>query len=227
MKWWQLDPSLLADIRNCINEHYPDLKLKELDDGVEILGKWSVYGKEHLIRDYEIKIMFPDDYPKKPPKVMEVGGAIPPTKDHHVNLDGSACLFASPERWEKWPLGAPFANFMLGPVTEFFFSQAYHQLTNSWPFGEWSHGDTGIVEFFANRLKIYDLKSLKQCVLDMLKPQIFRQERCPCGSRERTIRCHGTVIKELKSKLPSDEIVAALSAVDNLLKNGIHDVTRK
>lgn len=214
MQWWKENPNLYEKFLGEIKE-FPFLNVSIEDDFVIIRGQWPVYGKETLITEYSIKIEIPESYPKEVPKVYELEEEIPREPDHHMNEDGTACLFSPPERWEKWPLGSGINTLLSGPIKEYFFSQAYHKRTNKWPFGEWAHGDAGVIEYYFDRLKMRSLNSLKGFIKLSPYNHPTRQWKCPCGSKKRYIKCHWVLMEPLVKSLPRKEWIY----IDNLLKN--------
>ncbi|MDM8556948.1 hypothetical protein QUF75_19655 [Desulfococcaceae bacterium HSG7] len=148
MKWWQENPKLLSEIMEQLSAFYPELSVHEDNGKIYVIGRWNVYAESEYIDNYSLRIELPGDYPQSVPKIWETSYKLKKNQDTHFNPpDNHACLFAPPERWEKWPIGASFIEFLDGPVTEFFFSQAYYQLTGEWIFGQRSHGDDGIIEY--------------------------------------------------------------------------------
>jgi hypothetical protein len=103
--------------------------------------------------EYEVSIILRRRYPRREPKVFEVGGRIRRISDGHVNRDGDCCVTV----WEHWLVAAgdhSFAAFLNGPVDEYFLGQHRFEKTGKWPFGERSHGKTGSEEAFAETLGV-------------------------------------------------------------------------
>ncbi|RUR14029.1 SEC-C metal-binding domain-containing protein [Legionella septentrionalis] len=205
MIWWKEKPDLFQSFKEQL-EYFDHLNFAMENEKVVIFGEWPVYGETELIRKYQIRIDIPDDYPDSIPKVFETRGDIPKTLDRHFNTeDKSACLFVKPERWIQWPDGAGIDKFISASVKEFFFSQAFYELTHKWPFGDWKHGNTGIIQFFLLRLKLPTVQILYSFLqyLDSKKPE--RCIRCPCGSNKRFRQCHWELFALLRSQLPRKE----------------------
>jgi len=208
--WWKKDAKEFERFKRELEE-FENLAFSIQGNKVIINGSWPVFGKETLIRRYDIRIEIPDDFPDCPPKVFETGGSIPLERDYHINTvgnggDNSACLFVQPERFEKWPVGAGIRDFLKGPVKEFFFSQAYKKCTGKWPFGQWSHGVVGIIEFYANRLNIDRLDAIIEMLDYCTLPKLYRQWKCPCGSGKRVTACHAEKIRTIAKVIPLLEI---------------------
>jgi hypothetical protein len=205
MAWWRENPKAFEAFKFELLD-FPSLSLNIENDKAILVGKWPVYGARKLVSEFDIRIEIPNDYPETPPLVFEVSNKIPKIVDRHFSpTDQSACLFARPERWEKWPQGAGIARFLDGPVKEFFFSQAYFDLEGKWPFGEWSHGDKGIIEFFIDRLELESIQELEK-ILDLLTPaEPPRQWKCVCKKRGRYRVCHWPKVQKLQLILPAAE----------------------
>lgn len=203
MEWWRKDPELLSKVRADVDA-FTNLSLSVIDGVVIVSGIWSVFGKQHFIRDYSVKIVLSGDYPLSPPAVFEVGNVIP--LGRHLNGDGTCCLFAPPERWEKWPLGASFSDFLNGAVKEYFFSQAYFELTGQWPFGEWGHNFVGVYEYYQDRLNIESpSKMLNLIGLRNKNKREVKKIACPCGKIKKYVDCHFPIVNRLNSILPDFE----------------------
>ncbi|CZH17727.1 Uncharacterised protein [Legionella pneumophila] len=199
MAWWKDNPLLFNDFKREL-ESFPFLAISMENEKIILSGNWPVYGEKKLITVYKIKIIIPDDFPNSTPKVYEADHAIEKIADRHFNPnDGTACLFIVTEQEDHWPLGSNISLFLNKPVKEFFFSQAYYDLTNEWPFGSWSHGDKGLIEYCLDYL---ELKSKHQLIkhfqyLELKKP---RKIKCPCGNGQPFKFCHFNKFKSLISK---------------------------
>lgn len=208
---------LFLEIQQELSQTFPNLIVSKEVDKIIVKGTWSVYGKEEHIIDYDIKIVLNNDYPYSVPKVWEISNKIEKTKDRHFNQpDHDACLFVPPERWEQWPIGASFTDFLNGPVKAFFFSQAFYDYKGKWPFGEWSHGLLGVLEYYALKLGFQKIAFIKQGLQLALLPKLQRQWKCPCNNKTRLIRCHGIKITSLKEILPMSEIKDAINMLENI-----------
>lgn len=207
------------------NDKYEKLKVEltkfpflecEIENGIiTIRGIWPVYGETSLIDNYSIKIVIPDDYPDSVPKVYELEGKIPRTPDRHINSDGSCCLFAPPERWEQWPLGAGIDVLLNGAVKSYFFSQTYFDLEKVWPFGEWLHDIAGIIQFYLVRLNLRTIQDIKRLMIVIDKKNVPKNWNCPCGSKKLYLHCHKSRVEKLKDILPEDEWKILTQIVSN------------
>lgn len=202
--WWRRDPSRMQELQSALLQ-YPKLKLLKTGDAFSIQGEWDVFGESKYIRSYQIRIHIPDNYPQEVPRVFEIGDEIQKIPDRHINPDSSACLFSPPQRWEKWPPTLGMKEFLNGPVKEFFFSQAYFELEKKWPFGEWSHGDDGVIEYYLSKLGLTHKKQLKEFLQYLSYSHPMRQWKCPCDKKQRFKKCHWERFSKLKQVLPLHE----------------------
>lgn len=204
MVWWQENYLLWENFKNQILE-FPLLELKIKGEKIFLEGSWEVYGEEILIVTYQISIEVPDDFPNKTPKVYEISELLPKIQNRHFNpKDKTACLFISTEQPEHWPLGSDIKLFLNKPVKEFFFSQAYFDLIGEWPFGEWAHGDDGLIDYCIQYLGISKRKQLANFFryLELKKPAKIK---CPCDSGKYFKLCHWDKFSLLTKRLPFKE----------------------
>ncbi len=196
MVWWKANPKEYELFQRELAE-FEGLRIEVVADQIHVLGRWTVFGETKIIERFEIKIEIPEDFPFSVPRVFEIGSVLGKSPNDHFNSDDSACLFVEPERYRKWPPGSGIRDFLNGPVREFFFSQAYRRLSGTWPFGEWSHGNLGILEFYGNHFGTKSVAVIKGLLEASLQSRLFRQWRCPCGTNKRLLKCHGDSIKSL------------------------------
>ncbi|HHT9706117.1 hypothetical protein SDB85_11260 [Legionella pneumophila serogroup 8] len=218
MTWWKLNPILFEQFKEELSG-FNDLKFNIIDEEVIVEGYWTVHGQDKPIMRYKIKIIIPSDYPQTIPKIFEIDNLIPKKIERHFNpADNSACLFVKPERWKHWPLGSGIDVFLNGPVKDFFFSQTYYDLTGIWPFGEYNHGDLGIIEYFLKFLNLTNVLSLYEFFpyIDLMKPE--KRLLCPCRSGIRFRQCHWERFKFLKDRLPRNEWDELLLIINSQLK---------
>lgn len=202
--WHQRNPALTEAIRADLRARYPTLHLFINPDGkAAVCGTFPVLSTEGQVLDrYRISIELPADYPKSLPIVREVDGRIPWKADYHVNPDGAACVLLPDDRWRCFPEGAPFVQFLDGPVHDFFLGQSLVALGEDWLFGQWSHGAKGVYEYYQWLLEIDNARAIIR-YLDVLAKLNFKGHwDCPCGSGEKIRRCCRIKIADLRSKIP-------------------------
>lgn len=140
---------------------------------------------------YELRMCFPQIFPRALPMIYEVGGRIPRDGNHHVNPDGSLCLGSRLRilfNISEAPTLVGFAETCLVP---YLFAVSY-KLTHggNFPFGELTHGLPGELMDYAELfgLKTPDQASTALKYLGMKKRRANKMP-CPCGCRLRLGRC--------------------------------------
>ena len=198
----------LAEVKAVIAFDQPKLHAGVSNADIRVQGTYLVFENGVVsnpagpISEFEIDMVLPARYPHREPKVYEVGGRIPRKPDRHINSDGDCCITV----WEHWLLTAPdhsFAAFLDGPVNEFFLGQHSYESTGTWPFGERSHGQKGLVEAYADGLGIPHRKSSLNYYLRLLS-QAWPKGHwlCPCGSGKRLRYCHRADLMHLHDRVP-------------------------
>jgi hypothetical protein len=201
--WFKIDPGLLEMIKREIRSAYPNLHVYVENGTVFIRGAFPITFENEVLDRYLVEIEFPSDYPESIPIVRETGGRIPRTLHSHMISDaGQCCLFLPDERWEVYPKGSSFLDFLNGPVRNFFLGQSMVRLGQSWPFGERAHGVNGVFEYYEGLLGTADLPTILNYLLYLSKPEIKGHWPCLCGSGKRLRNCHFERLIDLRQKIP-------------------------
>jgi len=202
--WHQRHPELGGQIGADLRARYPNLHLLIGSDGsATVRGTFPVRSPDRRVLDrYQVSIELPADYPRCLPIVREVGGRIPWKADFHVNADGVACVLLPDDRWRCFPEGAPFVQFLDGPVHQFFLGQSLVALGEDWPFGQWSHGPNGVNEYYQWLLETDDAPTIARYLHVLAKLSMKGHWDCPCGSGQKIRRCCRAKIEALRRKIP-------------------------
>ena len=170
-----------------LQAHYPTLKIQRSNDGiVEIVGPFIFsmafqsegepyvinpaldYTKGTKIQDeYQIRIELKGSEFSDLPQVYEIGSRLQKVADDrnlrredlHINPSGAACLCIRPDEAGNLPNGfniEDFSNILLVP---FFYAQSYFEKTNTWPWGQYSHGVWGFIEWYLKQEKSTSTKT--------------------------------------------------------------------
>jgi hypothetical protein len=203
-KWHQRNPALVKQIRTDLREHYPNLHLFIEADGSSIVrGTFPVVSPQGQVLDrYQVSIELLADYPKSLPIVRELGGRIPWKEEFHVEPEGKACVLLPDERWNVFPEGASFRQFLDGPVYDFFLGQSLVALGENWPFGEWGHGAEGIYEYYCELFQTDDALTVLRFLYALSKLSMKVHWDCPCGSGLKIRKCCQAKITGLRRKIP-------------------------
>lgn len=182
-----------------ILKRFPEFKLIRIVDNILISGVINInccYLDEHIIDEYEIEIIIKPDFPDSLPIVREVKKRIPLSYGH-IYRDGELCL--APDEEVRLKLGNKFTlnEWLDKYVIPYFFGFSYYEKYNVMPFGERSHGNLGIKEFYK---EFFDLTSVEQ-VMDFInaigstKGYMYRGHiECPCGSGKKARNCHKDIL---------------------------------
>ena len=229
------DFSISPNDKKWLNVHYPNLKIYKGNNGdIEIAGVLNFSmtyqeGKSYVINPapdyaegiriqdgYQIKIEYKASEFSDLPQVFETGSRIAKIaqnrnlkpEDLHINPSGAVCLCIKPEETGNLPAGFNIADFFNNLVVPFFYAQSYFEQYNSWPWGQYSHGDLGFIEWylqqkeatsqsvviFLERLKKYNSwQNLKQLL--ELKHNVKGHHLCICGKNEKFRKCHPEVLQ--------------------------------
>ncbi|NJM78074.1 MAG: hypothetical protein HC852_22760 [Acaryochloridaceae cyanobacterium RU_4_10] len=150
---------------------------------------------------YSVSIILPNTYPSQLPVVYEVGGRLPRKPDHHINPDGSACVMIPDDRWRCFSIGAPFLDYLDGPLHNFFLSQTSFSETGTWPFGQWEHGVKGIYEYYQCLIGIKDNLTVCRFLQILAKNNLKKHYDCPCASGKIIKHCCLNKIRDLRGKV--------------------------
>jgi len=75
-------------------------------------------------------------------------------------------------------------------------------LGEDWPFGQWSHGAAGVVEYYRWLLQTEDATTIASFLQVLAKRNMKGHWPCPCGSGLKIRRCCRDRVMDLRSKIP-------------------------
>lgn len=170
-----------------------------------ILG-FNIHENGNHVRDhYDLCIEVPQDYPKKLPKVIEIGTRIP--KEFHTNPDGALCLGTEASIYVALTNNSALIEFVEQILIKYLFSFSLWEKNGSLPFGERSHGPKGIMEFFLDLFQVCEYSKVQEILRYLAKGKPYsRNKKCPCRSNRRIRNCHGKQIILLKGSYGLDKI---------------------
>lgn len=155
----------------------------------DFLAKSSTHGD--LVDSYELRMWFPEMFPRELPQIYETSGRIPRDGNHHVNHDDSLCLGSRLRlllNISRAPTLIGFADSCLVP---YLFAVSY-KLKNGGelPFGELAHGTPGEIRDY---MDLFRLKTPQQAQTALrylgMKKRRANKLPCPCGCDRRLGRC--------------------------------------
>jgi len=233
------DLTLKDEDEKWLHKHYSTLKIQKRNDGVsEIVGPFTFSmvfqseGKPYVINPapdytdgtkiedgYQIRIELHGSEFSDLPQVYETGLRLKKVaenrnlrqEDLHINPSGAACLCIRPEESSNLPDGFSLENFFNILLVPFFYAQSYFEKNNSWPWGQYSHGVWGFIEWYLGQEKptagtLEDLLERLQKYGNewaKIKPALAPKHRikghhdCICGKIEKMRNCHPEVLRGL------------------------------
>ena len=208
--WYVANPALVEEIERDLRAHYPTLRLDLSEGRAEVRGTFPILDEDGTELDrWEVSITLPPAYPTDLPVVRETGGRIPARLENHVlSSDGTACVLLPESRYRWFPLGAPFVDFLDGPLRGFLASQSHRARGGTWVHGEWEHGALAALQFYKELLgsgdDIVGWRALIAVGLDLLDGHL-----CPCGRRRPVRECH-PVLVEVRQNVGTETAQARL-----------------
>lgn len=208
-------------IRDDVGRHCPHLVCVDTESGLDVVGGLQITaGTGREITRFAIRIIVPEEFPRKPITVFETANRIPRSPDRHVNPDGSCCIGVPAALHARMGSGYTVSQYVLGPVTDYFVGQACVESGLPWPAGEARHGVTGILDFWKQKLRCQDYDSALVLLIAAARTRRPRKNsRCPCGARRRIRACHRQEIDWVRKRFPYDFLSDEIETIRNLLKN--------
>lgn len=165
----------------------------------------AIYNEVAIEGNFLIKIILPNDYPRTPPVAQETEGR---TNNFHTNpADSTLCLGSSLEVKKRFAEEPSLISFVENLLIPHLYSFSYKEKYGQLPYGELSHGGTGILEYYMEFFRV----SNELCILGLLKilaDDNYRGHRdCPCESGKRLRQCHGTQLMYIRKIQTSFEFL--------------------
>ncbi len=214
-QWYESDGgnTRLRQDRKLVAANFPSLryglnyrtKLVFLEGGLTLRADCGV-PTEILIR-----LVFPHDYPRTEPIVVDKSGLFLHVPDRHFSAD-VCCLWLPPE--SEWKSKDPKALYeFLFHVSVFFERQLIYDADpeKKWPWGERPHYVRGYLEYIAEQLG-------DERLLQVFSPSLVGghhipfAEECPCNSGRRFEACHFKTIEKLSNKVGREILQKVLHA---------------
>ncbi|SRR5216683_1678994 len=192
----------LVRVRDALATRYPMLHL--IDDATAPLLRGSL-AIEHDGREltwFAVEIDLAPLATGGLPTVRETGGRIPWIIDRHVLPDGSACVCLPADYFLRHPGPFDLLAFLDGPLRGYFIGQALVEQGESWPQGEWRHGNDGLNDWFREFLDGLSPQQLRAYLETLAVQELKGHLLCPCGSGRRLRNCHLPFFHLLRRAIP-------------------------
>lgn len=199
--WFEETPELAQEIERDLRENFPTLRLVVAGGKAVVSGTFPIEDESGNTLDrWRVLIELPAGYPYSLPIVRETGGRLVPHLDNHVvPSDGTACVLLPESRYKWFPIGAPFRQFLDGPLRSYFANQSYRAVGGRWTHDEWDHGAVAAVEFYKDLLGTAD-EIVGWRALIAMGFGLEEGQSCPCGRRRPVESCH-SVLLEVRDNL--------------------------
>lgn len=216
--WYLINPKFYEDEKKSVLRMYPSLSYT-IDNGiVKLSGElefYASYNNQEILDSYSVIIVFPDNYPQTAPESFESGNKIPDT--YHKNPDFSLCIAPPLELIRKFSSNPCIINYINNLLIPYLYRFSFIYKFGHAPFGEYSHGVLGLIEFYFELLEINSISTLGTMILLVLENNYRGHSPCPCGSSKRLRNCHGLKLKMI-SKLPVERLQLDLINISNFLE---------
>lgn len=191
-----------ADVReleSAIRERYTDLRLVIENGSPVFRGSFPVVHEGQELDRFLVEIVFPKGI-NHLPLIREIGGRIPRTTDRHTFSGGSICT----EVPELTLLRGDYSllSYLDGPVRNYFIGQSLFEKGKPWPFNEWSHGKSGLLQAYGEILGVSGEPVIRRYLDYLGHKKVKGHWQCPCGSGKQLRQCHIVVMRKLQKVVP-------------------------
>lgn len=185
----------------------PDLEFSETEQYLRASGPFHIYETvdgSNVLDSFDVVFGFERNFPENEPYVAETGKRLPRDVDRHVYPWGQCCTCVWPQ-WRGTVDDVTVKAFVNGPVRDFFLSQLYFEQHKSWPFGEWAHGKSGLMQAAKSLLGLEDQHlsdyQLRAYMSAATAKTVKGHWACPCGSGKRLRDCHRAQVEALNEQV--------------------------
>lgn len=193
-----------------ILKRFPELKLSKRVNDIVLAGVLNIdcyYEKldERIIDKFNVQIIIPEAFPKKLPIVREVGKKIP-LKYGHIYSDGELCLATDQEIRITLGYDINLYEWLDKFVIPYFYGYSYFEKYDVMPFGERSHGNKGVNEFYKEFFSVDTVEQVQEFFkyISSFKNYKYKGHHlCPCGSNKKIRDCkkeHSDMLKKCQEK---------------------------
>lgn len=240
-QWYAGNRKLLREEREALAAAFPLLRLVVVGPGFKINNVYKLKHEGAIVHgiynldipdscrqiEYGIVLVLPNNYPKCPPAMFCNDPRLPLDDiNRHIIRDGRACLGVHGEISMRWSSNSTIVDFLKIFVAPFLAWQTYYDIYHKMPpWGERSHFEQGILEFYAELFgRAADSSVIGFIRLLARKNRPKGHELCPCNSGERLRNCriHRDLLYELRERLPWQEAAHDLEVLERGQSEGAH-----
>jgi hypothetical protein len=198
-----------------VQAHSPSLEWQYNGGYASLEGTVAIIEGGGVRTPLDVRIEFPDDYPRIEPKAFDMAKRFPWVADRHFTDAGGCCLWLPPR--SKWRLDDPDSlRMFLDEVAVFFYRQLLCDDTQR-PGPSWAHGVYGYWEFINE-----ELGGEAEAHVFLAGIGRERNDRCPCGRKKHFKRCHWRDHQTLARRIPPSELKRLRQYSPAELDEGLH-----
>jgi hypothetical protein len=175
-----------------------------VSDGEQFLkGELDIVDTTGKLWDtYSVEIKGSDNYPKRFPKLFEVGDSFPKIVDWHVYEfdDKSCCVDVTPNEIILCKNGLQVVDYIQRFAISYLANQTFRKREGYYIYGEYSHGIFGRIEFYQSKLKAknpVELIKMFDLIIKGYNPE--RTAFCPFCHKVKFRKCHRDAFRELEN----------------------------
>lgn len=189
---------------------YPELE-RSAPGAIEgTLNMEAIYDGVTIVDSFNIRITAANPHSDHVPALYEIGGrtqsiatklGIVDLRDLHRNVNGTTCVCVKQVEKEKFPLGSPLSVFIENLVVPYLYGLASFEKNRRWPWGDFSHGSLGLLEFYAENTEPQKLENIALIVPSLRRESNWKEyhkqlrkpngeKSCLCNSGKPFRKCH-------------------------------------
>src|SRR6266699_2415328 len=144
-----------------VRARYPELELRPdgaLEGAVNVEAE---YEGRRIVDRFFVKITASNPHSIRTPALYEIGGRtkgigskyrLRDLRSLHCNRDGSACVCVKQVEKQKFPPGSPLLVYVEELAIPYLYGLSRYDQDGKWPWGDYSHGSLGLLEYHADSL---------------------------------------------------------------------------
>jgi SEC-C motif-containing protein len=182
-----------SDIESAI-KHFP--KLKKVKNKLAVQGEIDIiHPTVGLLESFEVYIQFTKEYPYRFPQVKELSGKIERIPERHINTDDTICLAVRPQEVLLCRYSITLKWFIEAILIPHFAREIYYEEKNEYPFGDYSHREDGLWEYYFEKFGTEDKEWIVMIIEKIVNNKLpNNNEACFCGSTKKYKNCHKTQV---------------------------------
>lgn len=165
---------------------------------------------------FEIRIIVPENYPKKLPSVIELQGKVHSDYEH-LYENGCFCLATPLAARQAFNLRPTLLGFVKNLVVPYLYSYRYWEMHGAYPFDDRSHGALGLIEHYLDLFNVEANPEILKGLKRIVKYGYRGHHPCPCGSGNIIRKCHKDVVREISRNDTRNIVSAELIQIEEFI----------